>query len=567
MNHTASMAEIETSDLVRANGQVKVQRRRGPPTARLNSEQAAQKKRLLEAQQQYGRGQGIQTKSIKDKKIRGNLKALEERYQDAALKAKDAEILLENESGFLEPEGELEKTYKVRQDEIKTDVAVETAKKSFELNLDQLGPYTADYSRNGRDLLLAGRKGHVATIDWRTGKLGCELQLGETVRDAKWLHNNQYFAVAQKRNVYIYDHHGVEIHNLDQHIEVTHMEFLPYHFLLATIGNAGWLKWQDTSTGKIVMQMGTKQGTPTALGQNPYNAILHVGHQNGTVSLWSPNSTTPLVKMLCHRGPVRSLAVDREGRYMVSTGQDSKMAVWDVRNFKPVHEYFLRQPGSTVAISDRNLTAVGWGTQTTVWKDLFSKHRSDVDQVKVQSPYMAWGAQGETVERVRWCPFEDVLGIGHNKGFTSIIVPGAGEPNFDALEVNPYENAKQRQEGEVKSLLNKLQPEMISLNPDFVGNLDKASNEQRQLEKDLDRKTGAEAERERVEELKNRGRGKNSSLRKYIRKKGNKNVIDEHKMRVTEMREKQRQRAKEIKEGKQKEELGPALARFAKKGG
>jgi hypothetical protein len=34
----------------------------------------------------------------------------------------------------------------------------------------------------GRDLLLAGRKGHVATMDWREGKLGCELQLNETVR-------------------------------------------------------------------------------------------------------------------------------------------------------------------------------------------------------------------------------------------------------------------------------------------------------------------------------------------------------------------------------------------------
>jgi len=559
---------METTDLVKANGQVKtVQRRKGPPTARLSGEDAAAKKRQLEASRQYGRGKGIETKSIKDRKLRGNMRALEERYKDAALKAKDAEILLENQSGFLEPEGELERTYKVRQQDIQSDVGVETAKKGFELKLDGLGPYTCDYTRNGRDLLLAGRKGHVATMDWRSGKLAAELQLGETVRDAKWLHNNQFFAVAQKRNVYIYDHHGVEIHNLDQHVEVSHMEFLPYHYLLATIGNAGWLKWQDTSTGKLVMQMGTKQGTPTAFGQNPWNAILNVGHQNGTVSLWSPNSTTPLVKMLCHRGPVRSLAMDREGRYMVSTGQDSKMAVWDVRNFKPVHEYFLRQPGSSVAISDRNLTAVGWGTQTTIWKDLFSKHRSDVGQMKVQSPYMAWGGEGQHVERARWCPFEDVLGVGHDKGFSSIIVPGAGEANFDALELNPYESTKQRQEAEVKSLLNKLQPEMITLNPDFVGTLDTTSNQQRQMERDLDRKTGAEAERERVEDLKNRGRGKNSSLRKYLRKKGNKNVIDEHKMRVIEMREEQRKRAKEAKAGKKAEELGPALARFSRKGG
>jgi U3 small nucleolar RNA-associated protein 7 len=171
------------------------------------------------------------------------------------------------------------------------------------------------------------------------------------------------------------------------------------------------------------------------------------------------------------------------------------------------------------------------------------------------------------VERVQWCPFEDILGISHNKGFSSVIVPGAGEPNFDALEQNPYENTKQRQEAEVKSLLNKLQPEMINLDPNFIGKLDTASNQQKQAEKDLDRKTGAEAERERIEMLKNRGRGKNSSLRKYLRKKGNKNIVDEHKMKVLEMREEQRKRAREAKEGKKVEELGPALGRFVRKGG
>ncbi|KAI5369143.1 putative WD repeat-containing protein WDR46/Utp7 [Septoria linicola] len=561
------MATEQENTVPRAEGAAQTPKQKRGPTAQLSAEQLEQKKRQQEANRQYGRGKSVQLKGIKDKKLRGNLRALEERYKDAALKAKDAEILLENGAGFLEPEHELEKTYKARQDDIRNAVGVETAKNGFELKLTELGPYTFDYSRNGKDIALAGRKGHIASMDWRSGKLNYELQLGETVNAVSYLHNSQYLAVAQKRNVYIYDHHGVEIHNLDQHIEVTHMEFLPYHYLLATIGRAGWLKWQDTSTGKMVMQMSTKQKSPTAFTQNPYNAILHVGGHDGTVSLWSPNSTAPLVKMLTHRGPVTSLAVDREGRYMVSTGLDKKMAVWDVRNFKPVHEYFLRTPGSSVAISDRNLTAVGWGTQTTVWKDLFTKHHSDTEQVKVQSPYMAWGAQNQAVERVRWCPFEDILGIGHDKGFSSIIVPGAGEPNYDALEQNPYENTKQRQEAEVKSLLNKLQPEMISLDPNSIGNLDSASNEQRQREKDLDRKTGAEAERERIEDLKNRGRGKNSSLRKYMRKKGNKNVIDEHKMRVIELREKQRKQAKEAREGKAQEELGPALARFVRKGG
>ncbi|KAM0454240.1 hypothetical protein ACHAPV_008513 [Trichoderma viride] len=514
-------------------------------------------RRIREANQAYGRGKQINTKQIKDKKLRRNLKELENKYQNAALKAKDAEILLEHESGFLEAEGELERTYKVRQDEIVANVAVETAKKRFELNLDQLGPYLCDYSRNGRELLLGGRKGHVATMDWREGKLGCEIQLGETIRDVKWLHNNQFFAVAQKKYVYIYDRNGVELHCLRKHSEVTHMEFLPYHFLLATMNTGGVLKYQDTSTGQVVAEIPSRLGPPCSLTHNPYNAIIHAGHQNGTVTLWSPNSAEPVVKLLAHRGPVRSVAVDREGRYMVSAGQDAKMAVWDIRMFKEVNAYSTYTPASSVAISDTGLTAVGWGTSTTIWKGLFDKNAAT--QERVTHPYMKWGREGKTVERVHWCPFEDVLGISHDKGFSSVIVPGAGEANFDAFEANPFETNKQRQETEVRGLLNKLSPEMIALDPNFIGNIDLRSNEQRKAEKDLDAKPVDIAE-----EIRNRARGKNGALKKYLRKQRKRNVIDEKRMRVDELW-KEQQKKNDKKRQDVEEDLGPALSRFAKK--
>ncbi|KAG0125856.1 WD40-repeat-containing domain protein [Tuber indicum] len=506
------------------------------------------------ALKQYGRGESIPVRSVRDRKLRANLKKIEHRYKDAALKAKDAELLLGEERGYVEAEG-MERTYKFKQADLRKAVDVATAQKGFELKLPTFGPYFMDYTRNGRYLLLGGAKGHVASFDWREGKLGSEMQLKETVRDVKWLHNELFFAAAQKRYTYIYDSQGVEIHCLKSHIEVTNMEFLPYHFLLATIGNAGWLKYQDTSTGSLISEHRTRLGSPTSMTQNRRNAIIHVGHANGSVTLWSPNMSTPLVKMLTHRGPVRAIAIDRGGQYMATAGADSRMNIFDIRTFREVHSYYTPTPASTLHISDTGLLSVGWGPHVTIWKDAL--------RTKQTSPYLSHLQEASHISRVRFCPYDDILGVGHQNGFSNLIIPGAGEPNFDALESNPYETIKQRREREVSALLNKLQPEMISLDPDFIGRIDKGSKELREKE-------AAEEQRKLNGkpnvQVKNKMRGKNSALGKYLRKKSGKNVIDERRLKLEELKKERALRNKGLPASAQ-EEFGPALARFGRRPG
>jgi len=154
---------------------------------------------------------------------------------------------------------------------------------------------------------------------------------------------------------------------------------------------------------------------------------------------------------------------------MVTSGLDGYMKVWDVRNYKPVFEYTNPTPATTLTISQKGLLAVGYGPHTQVWTNAFRE--------KQKSPYLNHLIPGSTVTDLQFCPFEDVLGIGHGKGFTSILVPGSGEANIDALEVNPFQSKKQRAEAEVKHLLEKIQPELISLDPDMVGKVRKTDKE------------------------------------------------------------------------------------------
>lgn len=374
-------------------------------------------------------------------------------------------------------------------------------------------------------------------VKWSNYHLITEVQVRETVRDVKFLHNGQFFACAQKKYAYIYDKRGVEIHCLKDHTEVNRLEFLPHHFLLASVGEQGVLRYQDTTHGAIVAQFRTKLGSCDAMRQNPQNAILHLGHSNGTVTLWSPNMGHSLVKMLTHRGPVRSLAVDPHGRYMATAGVDSQIKVWDLRTYKEVHAYFSATPAVHVDISQRGMLGVGYGSHVQVWDQALSGP-------KATSPYLTHHfTGGRAVRSFRFCPYDDALGVGHSGGFSNLIVPGSGEPNYDTMVANPFETRGQRREQEVAQLLDKLPPEMIQLDPDAVGKVRAVPKEVQQERRET--ATAAQlaarkSQRDKNEE-KTRMKGKNRVSKRYRKKQ--QNVVDDKKLRAKMMAETAKKRA------------------------
>lgn len=236
----------------------------------------------------FRRGPGAQLKGVEDKKLKGLLKKTNEVYESAVASAAKAELLLPSQAGFVEAEG-MERTFQFQQTAIAQAVGQDTSAKAFDLKLDQFGPYRTSFTRNGRYLLVGGSKGHVCMMDWMKGKVTCDLKLNETVRDVAVLHNETLFAVAQRKCVYFYDRDGLETHCLKRHADVHRLQFLPYHFLLASVGRAGMLRFQDTSTGEVVAEWRTKLGQCDAMAQNPFNAVLTLGHKNGRATMWTPN--------------------------------------------------------------------------------------------------------------------------------------------------------------------------------------------------------------------------------------------------------------------------------------
>eukprot|EP01130_Rhizamoeba_saxonica_P009958 TRINITY_DN4070_c0_g1_i1.p1 TRINITY_DN4070_c0_g1~~TRINITY_DN4070_c0_g1_i1.p1 ORF type:complete len:550 (+),score=114.53 TRINITY_DN4070_c0_g1_i1:228-1877(+) len=508
-------------------------------------------RRIQYKKRRYQRGSRVRTDTITDKKLQTELQHLEDLNRKATDSAARAEILLPDNVGYLESEDALLKTWKFDQNQIKTAVDVQSSAKIFNLEFDNAGSYMNKYSGNGKFLLMGSERGHVAMIDWIDSKVKTELNLGETVRDVSFLHNETLFAVAQKRFTYMYDKQGIELQELKTHLFAWKLEYLPYHFLLCSVGKLGILKYQDTTTGQLMAQHKTKLGACRVMTQNPNNAVIHLGHQNGTVTLWNPNMSRPLVKMLCHRGQVNDIAINRDGTIMATAGNDGKLKIWDLRTYNELQFYYTPKPVQSIDISQRGLLSIGFGPHVQIWKDYSS--------TKAEEPYMIHQLPKGTIKNVQFCPYEDILGIGHSKGFSSIMVPGSGEPNFDTFEQNPFQTKQQRREASVKKQLEKIPADMITLDNDFVGNVTRSAREvyMNDLQTEYEANNPGKKYQPKASKRKARGRGK---IGKVVKTKENKRMEERNNLRKEQLRKLKEDREKAIDNP-----IAPtALSRFSK---
>ncbi|KAI4370686.1 hypothetical protein MLD38_019007 [Melastoma candidum] len=521
-----------------------------PPT----DTQPGMSKELDAKVKKYLRGDGINLEVVKDKKLKGQLAVREELYGKSASVAANAEKwLLPSEGGYLEAEG-IEKTWKIRQEAITQDVGISSQKNQFDIVLQDLGPYTIDFTPSGRYMAAAGRKGHLALLDMNSLNLIREMQVRETVRDICFLHNEMFFAAAQKKYPYIYNRDGIELHCLKEHGAVLKMQFLRNHFLLSTINKLGQLHYQDVTTGLMVNNYRTGMGRTDVMQVNPYNGVVALGHSGGTVTMWKPTHTSPLIKMLCHHGPVSALAFHPNGHLMATAGTERRIKLWDLRKFDVVQT--LHGHASTLEFSQKGLLATSSGSRVEILGNFSNPNK--------YKRYMSHSmAKGYRIKKVLFRPYEDVLGIGHSMGWSSIIIPGSGEPNFDTWVANPFETAKQRREKEVRSLLDKLPPETIMLNPSKIGTVRPFSKKEKPSKKE--RESEMEAAIADVKDAPMKKKTKGRSKPSKVANKKQEGIVRAKRPFLDEQMKEEEAIAKKKQKLAEEAELPKSLQRFARK--
>eukprot|EP00957_Ditylum_brightwellii_P174599 13293993-Ditylum_brightwellii.AAC.1 len=190
----------------------------------------------------------------KDKVVKAKLQVYKTKRLEAAVAATDAQVILNSEdSEFVKAKNDMEWKTFLTQVELKCS------------HLDEqtlpYSPYGCKYDQSGWYSVIYGQQ------------------------------------VAHANHAYMYDDNGAKIHKLDTHNDPIAIDFLPYHWLLVSIGRAGFLKYQDMSTGQL---------------------------------------------LLCHKGaPVTLMAVDLSGNYIVTEGKEWQVKIWDLQKLQKTHSYFF----------------------------------------------------------------------------------------------------------------------------------------------------------------------------------------------------------------------------------
>ncbi|ORD97182.1 WDR46 [Hepatospora eriocheir] len=318
--------------------------------------------------------------------------------------------------------------------------------KAFDLYFDEDDHYRSVYSRDGTYVLCYGSRGYVSSLNVQNMTDSFEKNFDDFIRCGTYLHNENNIAISQKKNLFIYNNSGVEVHCVREIKESNKLEFLPYHFLLACVNKKG-ITYLDTSIGKIVSKIDCRN--EEIVGS--MDGVIYLGHNDGTVTLHAPIQDEYLMKIKTGNDLV-DIATSYNYLY---TSTSNSIKQFDLRNyFKELKT--IKKSGGKLATTSKEYIS----TYRNKNIDVFDTKLNLIHNTKL----------AESINSVSFNSFEDICVATTRKRVKFLLFPGTADVNFDTREISPFLTKKQKQEREVKMLLEKIPPEMISYNSEVFSN-------------------------------------------------------------------------------------------------
>ncbi|CAL5440015.1 unnamed protein product [Camellia sinensis] len=225
--------------------------------------------------------------------------------------------------------------------------------------------------------------------------------------------------------------------------------------------------------------------------------------------------------MVANHGPVSALAFHSNGHLMATAGMDRKIKLWDLRKF----EVLQTLPGhaKTLDFSQKGLLATATSSFVQILGD-FSGSQN-------YSRYMGHSmAKGYQVNKVLFRPYEDALGIG---------------------------------EKEVRSLLDKLPPETILLDPTKIGTVKPTRKREKPSKQEREAKMEAAIGAAKSITQNNKTKGRNKPSKKA--KKRQEGIERAKKPFLEQQMEEEESSKKKKQKIGEESERPKSLQRFARK--
>ncbi|MBN3945142.1 MAG: AAA-like domain-containing protein [Nostoc sp. NMS7] len=207
------------------------------------------------------------------------------------------------------------------------------------IKTDQRAIWSINFDQSG-DLLASGGSEDDATVKlWRlsTGRSAYDpFTLGAKVEAVRFSNSDFLVAVGENGKAKLWkiqDRKAIQLESKGYRGNIYGVSFINHDQEVITAGDDGIIRRWDLS-GKLLQETKTYQGSVKNVSfretpNNQNNILVTVGRY-GTVKLWTTSGQL-LADMKGHEGIVRSVNFSKDGKRLVTAGDDGTAIVWEIK--------------------------------------------------------------------------------------------------------------------------------------------------------------------------------------------------------------------------------------------